>query len=299
MADGKAIGAVLETQEWLEPTGKALQGAIKTAFDAAGQAKKPIENALNGVWLGHTLHPALVQLPVGAWTSAAVLDVLESGGKTEVGPGADACVAMGLVGAVGAALSGMAQWYPIENPSVRKTGAAHALLNGAAVVLYGASYAARKKGDRVTGRALGWLGFGAIAVSAYLGGQMTYDHGMGVDHAPQTDLPKEFTPVLDAGTLPENTPTKAVVGTTPLVLVRRGETIHALADACSHFGGPLSEGRLGGDCITCPWHGSRFRLTDGLVEDGPATFSQPCFETRVRDGKIEVRADAYLPQNRL
>ena len=60
MADGKAIGAVLETQEWLEPTGKALQGAIKTAFDAAGQAKKPIENALNGVWLGHTLHPALV-----------------------------------------------------------------------------------------------------------------------------------------------------------------------------------------------------------------------------------------------
>jgi len=299
MADGKAIGAVLEAPEWLEPTGEALQGAIKATFDATGPAKQPIENALNGVWLGHTLHPALVELPVGAWTSAAILDVMESGGNTDVGPGADACVAMGLFGAAGAALSGMAQWYPVKDSAVRKTGAAHALLNGAAVVLYGASYAARKKGDRATGRALGWLGFGAIMVSAYLGGQMTYEQGMGVDHAPRTDLPKEFTPVLDADALPENQPTKAVVGTTPLLLVRRGETIHALADACSHFGGPLSEGKLEGDCITCPWHGSRFRLADGYVEDGPATFSQPCFETRVRDGKIEVRADANLPQNKL
>jgi nitrite reductase/ring-hydroxylating ferredoxin subunit len=76
----------------------------------------------------------------------------------------------------------------------------------------------------------------------------------------------------------------------PVLLVRRGGEIHALAHTCSHLGGPLSKGKLEGEIVQCPWHGSRFSIKDGSVVDGPATFPQPCFETRVRDGQIEVRS---------
>jgi nitrite reductase/ring-hydroxylating ferredoxin subunit/uncharacterized membrane protein len=299
MGDGKAISGVLEAQTWLEPVAEQLQNAAKVAFDAAGPAKKPIENALNGVWLGHPVHPALVEVPVGAWTVTAVLDVLEETGKDGYGLGADAALAIGLVGAASAALTGLAQWYPVKDASVRKVGGAHALLNITATALYAASYVSRKRGDRATGRLFGWLGYGTLLAGAYLGGQLTFEQGMGVDHALRQNLPEDFTPVLDAADLAEDRPTKAKAGDIPLVLVRRGDRIHALADTCSHFGGPLSEGKLDGDCITCPWHGSRFRLADGHVEDGPATFPQPCFETRIVAGQVQVRANPKLPQNNL
>ncbi len=298
MADGKVVSAVLDRQEWLEPIAETMQDAIKAAFDAAGPAKKPIENALNGVWMGHVLHPAVVTIPVGAWTVTAVLDALESTGKDEYAAGADASLAVGLAGAAGAALTGMAQWYPIKDKSVKKLGATHALLNITATVLYGASYAARKQGNRSIGRALSFLGYGLVMTSAYLGGELAHEKNLGADHAPRQGFPTEFTPVLAAADLPSNQPTRAQTGDIKLVLVKQGEKIHALADSCSHYGGPLSEGKLEGDCIVCPWHGSRFRLHDGHIEDGPATFSQPCFETRINDGQIEVRANTALPQDK-
>ncbi len=298
MADGKVVGALIEQQEWLEPVADTMQGAIQAAYDAAGPAKKPIENALNGVWLGHTLHPAIVTVPVGAWTVTAVLDALDSSGRSEYAAGADAALAVGLAGAAGAAVTGMTQWYPVKNKSVKKIGATHALLNITATLLYGASYAVRKQGNRGAGRALSFLGYGIVMASSYLGGELSYQEGMGVDHAPRRGLPTEFTPVLAENDLPGNQPTRAQVGELKLVLVKQGEKIHALADTCSHYGGPLSEGKLEGDCIVCPWHGSRFRLKDGHNEDGPATYSQPCFETRVNNGQIEVRANTALPQNK-
>lgn len=297
MADGKLIGSVLDKQEWLEPLADTLQSAAKAAFDAAGPEKKPIENALNGVWLGHALHPAVVTVPIGAWTVTAVLDVLESSGKDEYAAGADASLVIGLAGVAGAALTGIAQWYPMKEPSVKKLGAAHALLNVTATLLYGASLAARKQGNRGVGRALSFLGYSLVMTSSYLGGELVSEKKMGTDHAPRQNLPTEFTPVLAADALPANQPTAAQTGDLKLVLVKQGEKIYALADSCSHYGGPLSEGTLEGNCVVCPWHGSRFRLTDGHNEDGPATFSQPCFETRVNGGQIEVRARPSLPQN--
>jgi cytochrome bd-type quinol oxidase subunit 1 len=126
MADGKVVSALIDRQEWLEPVADKMQGAIEAAYDAAGPAKKPIENALNGVWLGHVLHPVVVTVPVGAWTVTAVLDVLEGAGKDEYAAGADASLAIGLAGAAGAAVTGMTQWYPVKNESVKKLGATHA-----------------------------------------------------------------------------------------------------------------------------------------------------------------------------
>jgi nitrite reductase/ring-hydroxylating ferredoxin subunit len=95
--------------------------------------------------------------------------------------------------------------------------------------------------------------------------------------------------VLAVADLNENEPRRVEAGGVPVVLVRQGTRIFALADTCSHLGGPLSEGTLEDCSIRCPWHGSRFALDDGRVLDGPATNPQPHFDVRVRGGQIEVR----------
>jgi nitrite reductase/ring-hydroxylating ferredoxin subunit len=76
---------------------------------------------------------------------------------------------------------------------------------------------------------------------------------------------------------------------TPLLLVRRGGEVYALAETCAHLGGPLAEGKLVGNTVVCPWHASRFELESGRVVNGPSAFPQPCLQTRTRNGKIEVR----------
>jgi nitrite reductase/ring-hydroxylating ferredoxin subunit len=58
-------------------------------------------------------------------------------------------------------------------------------------------------------------------------------------------------------------------------------------------GGELSSGGLfdrdlDGGCLTCPWHGSMFRLADGSVARGPATAPQPAFEVCEAGGTIQV-----------
>jgi nitrite reductase/ring-hydroxylating ferredoxin subunit len=96
--------------------------------------------------------------------------------------------------------------------------------------------------------------------------------------------------LTDLGELPEATPTSARAGINDLVLVRQGTTVHALHAVCAHAGGPLPEGAIVDGCIECPWHGSRFRLTDGRVRRGPAVYDQPAYEVRAADGGgCEVR----------
>jgi nitrite reductase/ring-hydroxylating ferredoxin subunit len=79
-----------------------------------------------------------------------------------------------------------------------------------------------------------------------------------------------------------------MLGEVPAVILRQGRGVHALADRCSHMSGPLSDSDLADGCLTCPWHGSKFRISDGSVARGPATAPQPVFRTRVRDGVIQV-----------
>ena len=80
----------------------------------------------------------------------------------------------------------------------------------------------------------------------------------------------------------EAKPVRAEHNGTPILLVRRGSQIYALAETCSHLGGSLSEGKLDEDFIQCPGHGSRFSIRDGHVVDGPAVHPQPCLEARIR-----------------
>lgn len=286
----EALIKAVEQQEALDRLSHQVQPLVRNAFKSAGPAGREVKNILHGTWLGHPLHPALTDVPLGAWTAALALDAMESiSGRRELGAGADAAIAVGLVGAAGAAVTGLTDWSETDGRA-RKVGLLHGLLNVGATVLYTTSLVLRRKQKRTAGVGFAMLGFAVSSASAYLGGHLVFSEQVGVNHAAAQKMPKEFVSVLADAELREDEMKCVAAGGVPVLLVRREGDVCSLAHTCSHLGGPLSEGKLDGDLVQCPWHGSRFNVRDGSVVDGPATFPQPLFETRVREGQIEVRS---------
>lgn len=279
---------VVANQPWLDAVGKPLSEAVRAFFQNAGPAGQTAKNALHGVWLGHPLHPVLTDVPIGAWTTAIALDAREvASGDRGYGRAADFAVGVGLVAALGAAVTGLNDWSETEGRS-RRLGLLHGLLNLTATALVATSYALRRGGSRPAGRATAVAGYGIALGAAYLGGNLVYHERIGVTHAAVAE-PEEFTPVLDSAALPENSMRKATIEDASFVVVRQHQEVCALAHSCAHLGGPLSEGTLKDGSVVCPWHGSEFALKDGAVLNGPATEPQPCFEVREREGRIELR----------
>ena len=278
---------VIDQQQWLEPAGDTLQQAISKVARREGPLRT-VKDVLHGVWFGHPLHPALTDIPVGFWSASLLLDVLSMRGNRAFQQGADATMSVGIVGAVAAGLAGLADWQETYGRE-RRVGLLHGLLNAGGLALYTASLVQRSRHRRGAGVLFSLLGYGATILSSYLGGELVFVQGTGVNHAAWLESRDEFTPVLDDAALPSNKPVRVMAGTTPVVLVRQSGKICALAAVCTHAGGPLDEGELEDGAIVCPWHGSKFSLEDGHVEGGPATVAEPAFEVRVRNGKIEVR----------
>lgn len=292
------IGSVIAHQQWLGPVEEKLQNALHQAFANGGPSALRVKSFLNGSWIGEPLHVQLKDVPLGAWITALIFDLLEvASNRREFAVAADSAVLIGLIGAVGAAVTGLADWQDVDLPA-RRVGLVHGLLNGGAALLFGASFAMRKKHSRAAGRYLAASGFAIAAFAARLGGKLVYEHQVGVDHAPAQRLTTEFVPVLAESELPEGHSKRIEYEGLPILLVRRKEQISALADTCSHLGGPLSEGTCDETSVTCPWHGSRFALSDGRVLDGPAVHPQPCFETRRLNGNIEIRSSPEDAQTR-
>jgi nitrite reductase/ring-hydroxylating ferredoxin subunit/uncharacterized membrane protein len=275
------IGAI----EALDGPAQAIGKQIRTMLPAGGGVK----DVLSGTWMGHPLHPLMTDIPIGAWTSATLLDLV--GGRAGR-PAATRLIGVGLAAAGPTAWTGWADWADTEpgNDQVRRVGMVHAIANGTAALLYGVSYVARKRGAHTTGVLFGLAGAGAMGAGGWLGGDLVFARGVGVNETLFHDDPADWTPVLDASMLVDDRPMRALAGEREMLIVKRNGTIHALANRCAHRGGPLHEGELEGDCIVCPWHSTRFRLDDGSVERGPSTHPQPTYEARVNDGRVEVRS---------
>ena len=287
----RRMAEVIAEQSWLEPIDRALGQGVSTAFQTGGPVGRQVQNFLHGTWLGHPLHAAVTDVPVGAWTTALALDALESlAGREEVAPGADAAVGIGLAGAVGAALSGLADWH-LTSGRARKVGLVHGLLNVGVAGIYTASWLCRQRGARATGRGLALAGYALALYTTYLGGNLVYEERIGVTHSRDLTAspPQEFVPVLTEAELGDGQLRRADADGVPVLLARQGGQTYALVDTCSHLGCSLADGQLEGDSVRCPCHGSRFALADGRVLDGPATLPQPTFEARMRNGQVEVR----------
>lgn len=267
---------------WLDGAADALLAATEPILGE--DAPRALKDALYGVWLGHPLHPAVIALPVGCWTASAIFDLM---GEERA---ADLTLDLGLASAGLAALSGAAQWRDATNDEgPRRLGALHAMLNTAGTACYLGSSIARRNGNRTGGLALSTLGLAVTMASGWIGGELAYQMGVGVDRNAFQSPPDDWTDVLADADLPENTPVRVDAGDTPVMLFRDEHGIHAIGATCSHLGGPLDEGKIENDCVECPWHGSVFRLRDGAVVHGPATSPQPRFEAEIRDGRILVR----------
>lgn len=250
----------------------------------------PLKDALSGRALGHALHPMLTDVVIGAFLSSTALDFI---GGDNSHTASERLIALGIAAYPPTALAGLSDWADgsASNAPVRRTGVVHAVANSAALSLYAASLRARRRGDRRRGVALGVLGAGALGFAGYLGGHLTFAQGVGVDQTVFDAGPDDWTKAAGASELADGGQERVVVGHTPVLLVRQGERVFAIHDRCSHRGCSLAaRGEVSGTEIQCNCHGSRFSLTDGSLLRGPATRPQPAFETREREGKLEVRA---------
>jgi nitrite reductase/ring-hydroxylating ferredoxin subunit/uncharacterized membrane protein len=267
---------------------EALDEPAEKLVKVVGPATRPrvVKNALSGTWLGHRFHPLMVPLPIGFWTGALLFDLIAT---RRARWAADTLVGAGIVAAVPTAAAGLSDWADAE-PDGRRVGLVHASCNTLALLCYSSSLVARLLGRRKAGVGLGLAGATAISVGGYLGGHLSYVQAVGVEKKRFAGGPSSWTPVLDAADLGEGAPRVVRAGDTEVLLYRDGTGLHALWASCTHECGPLAEGRFADGNVTCPWHGSTFRLADGKVVRGPAASSQPVFETRVTDGKVEVRA---------
>jgi nitrite reductase/ring-hydroxylating ferredoxin subunit/uncharacterized membrane protein len=270
----------------------ALDGAVRSLSDGVVRALPagPRTDTLHGVPFGQPAHPALVRLPLGCWTSAALLDLFPGTERA-----ASTLIAAGIATSLPATATGLADWSALHRHQQR-VGLVHAASGACAATLFSASLIARVTGFVKVGKALSAGGLTAATVGGYLGGHLALRLGAGANHAePIGHLAglgwHDVCPIYD---LPDGRPVRRQLGYLSLFVLRRGPDVNVLSDHCAHLGGPLHQGRVTGDAdderVTCPWHGSTFRIGDGTVVHGPATARQPSFRCRITEsGMVQVQ----------
>ena len=254
----------------------------------AGVRPRAVKDLLHGTWLGHPLHPVLIHAPIGSFLSAAVLDAVPGQGRA-----ATTMITAGVVVSPATIAAGWTDWSELSADQ-RRVGLVHAATNAVAVGFYIASLSARASGNKARGKALAYAGASLLGAGAYLGGHLTYTQAAGVNQAaPEVlRLPSDWTAVAELSALPDGKTLVKTVDDVPILLFRTGDHVTAMVERCSHQTGPLGEGEVVGTgdeaCVVCPWHGSTFRLRDGVAVHGPAANDQPVLRSRVSAGVVEI-----------
>jgi len=279
----RQLVARLEKAQSLDVISDRLQKIIN-----AGVRPQAVKDLLHGTWLGHPLHPVLIHAPIGSFLSAAVLDAIPGQGRA-----ATTLITIGAAASPVTVAAGWTDWAQLSADQ-RRVGLVHAATNAFALGLYVASLSARRSGRTARGKALAWAGASVLGAGAYLGGHLTYSQAAGVNQAAPDvmRLPSEWTAVGELSSLADGKPQVKTVGDVPVLLFRTGDRVTAMVERCSHQTGPLGEGEVVGEgddaCVVCPWHGSTFRLRDGVAMQGPAANDQPLLRVRVTAGVVEV-----------
>ncbi|HKP89773.1 MAG TPA: Rieske 2Fe-2S domain-containing protein [Thermoleophilaceae bacterium] len=278
----KALVDAVERAGALDSPGKALGKRLRGLVGPGA-----VKDALSGTWLGHAVHPPLTDVVIGSFLGASILDVT----APSSGEASERLLQVGLLAALPTAVTGASDWADTEiaDERVRRVGLVHAAVNVSALALAAGSLIARRRGSLATGRALAAASNGALGAGGLLGGHLSFTRGVGPNQTAFDAGPGDWTPVADAGDLPDGELVSKVAGETPVLLVRHGDGVHAIHDRCSHRGCSLGDGELDGHVVTCPCHGSQFDVRDGSVVRGPATAEQPAFDTRESDGRVAVR----------
>jgi nitrite reductase/ring-hydroxylating ferredoxin subunit/uncharacterized membrane protein len=282
---------------WLDGVGNVFGAIVNGVYKIPGT--HALKDMLHGTWpLNHPLHPAITDATVGGYTAMVVVDVIYLFTRE---PGllraADALLVFSFLTSLVSILSGLTDWNDTYAEE-RRNGMLHGLIMVTATVLFIVSLAIRVAGplsQREVAIAISFVGWIVMTAAAYLGGEMVFGYGTQVNRQAWSDVEAKWQKLdVAANGLEDRKPVvgKSGEGVDIMVTKLDGE-IYAIANVCTHAGGPLNEGTfVGADrCeIQCPWHGSRFCVKDGAAHGGPATFDEPAFETRVSaQGFVEVR----------
>jgi nitrite reductase/ring-hydroxylating ferredoxin subunit/uncharacterized membrane protein len=287
--------ALVDGWGWIRTLNDQLT-AVLAPWRERYQDNPVLELMHGGRWLGHPLHPALSDLPIGFWAGSALLDL--TGGDPVPEGGLDPAglfTAAGIVAAVATAATGVVDWT-VSDDQDRRVGLFHGVLNTAALGLQGMSLAARLAGHRRTAVGLGTAGLAVTGAAAYIGGHLVFAKAVMVSRVAGADGPRRWVRVIEESELPDDVPAGVQADGRQVLLYRHDGTLYALDNLCSHAAGLLSRGSVEGLTVTCPLHGSQYCLADGSVRRGPSHQPQPVIRTRVRNGWIEVRGNQPAPR---
>lgn len=279
-------------QPFAERLSDAFQEAIKVVVGTHRKPPRRFKSFLNGTWFGHPLHPVITDVPITAWLLTAVFDIIWLLTHTTwAAYGGFVAVIVGLLGALGAIATGLTDWSDTYGAE-RHVGFNHLLFNAGATMLYLISFILRLiagPGDGIAAAILGFVGLVCVIYAGYLGGEMVFTKGIGVNHTAWEAAGEDYEAVLSAESVEENKLYRVTASGVPIIVLRQGQQFCAISATCPHAGGPLDEGMLTGEVVECPWHGSRFRMRDGRVLTGPATVNAARYDVRIRDGQVEIK----------
>jgi nitrite reductase/ring-hydroxylating ferredoxin subunit/uncharacterized membrane protein len=281
-------------EPFLERLSDGLQHLIQVVIGSHRKPPRRLRSLLNWTWFGHPLHPVITDVPITAWMLTALFDDIWLISPTHnmwAAYAAFVTVIVGLLGALGAIATGFTDWSDTYG-SERRIGLNHSIFNVSATILYLVSFLLRLlagPGDGVPAAILGFVGLVCVLYAGYLGGEMVFTKGTGVNHTAWEAGSEDYEAVLPADSVEENTLYRVTASGVTVVLLRQGKQFYGISATCPHAGGPLDEGMLTGDVVECPWHGSRFCMRDGRVLTGPATVNAPRYDVRIRNGQVEVK----------
>ena len=289
---GAMIDRFVRRQSWTDPTAEVLQKGVGGIYRPLGPLGRLLRNLLHGTYLlGHPLHPALTDVPLGAWTVGVVADYVAHFNTAIPESAGDIALAVGVVVAIGVVLSGYTDFYDTFGLE-RRWAVLHGLFMTTVFVLECVSLALRwwaGEGAHPLAVALSTIGWVLVIVGAYFGGHVVFGTGTMVNRAAFIDGPDDWADAGPASDVPATGMHLVEAGGMKVVLARLDGQVCALSEICSHAGGPLHEGTFENGVVTCPWHASRFRFRDGHVVGGPATFDQVRLQVRDVDGRLQVK----------
>lgn len=287
----RMLDRAVRSQAWLDPVAVSIQKAVGAAYEALGPPGQSIKNVMHGTTaLGHPLHPALTDVPVGAWTVGVLADWLFVATGRVPAVAGDLALAIGVAGGIVAALTGYTDFHETDRHE-RRTAMVHGLTMTFVLAVEIVSLMVRLGVPDLRPFAIGlstlaWL---MAVFGAYVGGHLTFGIGTAVNHNAFFEGPMDYVKVGTREDFLEGEMRRVEAQGLPVVILRRDGLLRAIGAVCAHAGGPLEEGKVDGDVVTCPWHYSRFRFGDGKVVGGPATFDQPLLVVRERGGIVEVK----------
>lgn len=153
----------LESASFLDGTSNAINGVLSPALDDTA-----VGSALRGRWIGHPIHPALVNVTLGSWTSAVVLDLIGHQSRAS-----KLVISLGLVSAPAAIATGWADWSTMDTRQ-RRVGMIHAATNATGVFLFLGSHLRRRKQTDGIAKALSGAGLATVSVGGFIGGHLAH-----------------------------------------------------------------------------------------------------------------------------